>query len=148
MARIEHDMSHWPLLIVRFPTGPTTDADIERFIAEQREMLTRNERFVELADARRATVLPATQRKLLADWLKESQRESARLCVGLSTVVPSSVIRGAMQAVLWLVTPPMPVKMGGTLEECAAHCRDWLVSADLPGRGRAEAYLAHLDRTG
>lgn len=146
MAKIEQDETCWPLVTVHFPSSETSDADIEEHITLQRALLERRRRFVQIIDASRAPVISARQRKRFSDWIKESEAMSRRYCLGLATVVPNPIVRGALQAVLWLVTPPMPVKMFGTLEECADQCLTWLADANVEERERAEAKLRQLAR--
>jgi hypothetical protein len=146
MGKIAQDDTCWPLVTVHFPATASSDEDIEAHIADQRALLEKRRRFVQIIDASQAPVISARQRKRFSDWIKESEAMSRRYCLGLSTVVPNPIVRGAMQAVLWLVTPPMPVKMFGTLEECAEQCLLWLADANVEERERAEAKLRVLSR--
>ncbi len=147
MSGIIQDTSLWPLVVVRFTATEATDEDIERFFEEQRRMLACGERYVELVDTANVRfVMNAAQRRKFVEFLKETTDASSRLCIGLSVLVQGSLFRGAMQAVLWLFTPEMPVKMAPSLEACARHCREWMIEHDLPNRERAERHLLSLEQ--
>lgn len=148
MSRIEHDETSWPLVVVRFPPSASSDEDIEQHIADQRRLLSRRQRFVQIIDASHAPVISARQRKRFSEWIEESKLESKRYCLGLAAVVPNPIVRGAMQAVLWLVTPPMPVKMFARIEECAAQCQEWLESGHVEDRQKAAERLHEIRRRG
>lgn len=126
---ISNDASRWPLVVVRVDGTPTTREHVLEFIASQRSMLARGEPFVEIADSRDAKVISALERKLLADWLGESEQQSKRLCVALAVLISSPVIRGAMNAVLWIRSPSFPMHMCGTEDEVVRFLSD-AVQAD------------------
>lgn len=146
MSGILQDMSHWPLVIVGSGNTASTDEEIQRFIQDQKAMLARGERFVELADMTHAQMMNASQRRTLADWLKEAEGPSKRLCVGVSVVITNPLLRGGMQAVFWLASLSVPMKTAANLEEAVGHCRQWLREANVPDRERAERYFAMHER--
>src|SRR5690606_35921348 len=63
-------------------------------------------------------------RKLIVDWAqsKEVRENSAKLCVGSATVVPSALARGALTAILWVWSPAAPHHPCGTVEEGLDWC--------------------------
>lgn len=62
-------------------------------------------------------------RRLQADWMKENT-ELLRLVTGsMAFVVPNSMLRGALTAVMWIAPLPMPV----TLHETMDLAIDWAI---------------------
>ncbi len=121
---ISNDTSRWPLVVVRVDGAPTTREHVMEFIASQRAMLERNEAFVEIADAMDARVVSALERKLLADWLRESEVQAKSLCVAMGVLVSSPLVRGAMNAVLWLKSPDFPMHVCSADADVVAFLRD------------------------
>lgn len=131
---ITNDLSQWPLVIVRADHSPTSVAHLEAFIASQREMLARREPYIEIADAVGASPIGAVERRLLADFLKDSEADAQELCAGLGILTSSSIVRGAVTAILWIKRPGYPIKVSGSKAAIAAFLVD-AVAADgrIPG---------------
>jgi len=125
------DTSHWPLVVLHGATRRVTNEELEEFVAGQKEMLARGERYVEICDTRGITMVPAGQRRLLADFAKSTHPEASKLCMGLAVVVPSPIIKGGMTAVLWMFSPSYPVRAFTTLEEAGAFLVERAESAGL-----------------
>jgi hypothetical protein len=137
---ILNDVSRWPLVVVRVDDGPTTKEHVAAFVASQRAMLARREPFVEIADAMNASVISAVERRLLADWLKESEPLAAPLCVGIGVLVSSPIVRGALNAVLWLKSPVYPMHVCSSDDDAVSFLRG-AVRTD----GRIPHAVAKLD---
>jgi hypothetical protein len=143
-ARFETDTSQYPLVAVTIPSQRVTDEEILRFIAGQREMLGRRTKHLVLCDARNGSVLPATQRKLFGDWLKESQEATRRYTAGMAVVVDNALIRGALTAVLWVVEPACPTKIVATVDDAITFLTECGERAGLPDvRAKLDAARAH-----
>lgn len=139
MPGIVSDSSAFPFVFVRYAPENATDAEVRDFIADQRRILHMKRRFILLVDATRPTSSSSTHRRMYADWMKEAEELSRLYCAGIVLVVSNPVMRGAMQAVLWFFTPPMPIVMVGTLEEAARRTTDMMrkegmANADAPER--------------
>ena len=140
------DLSHYPVVVVTIPRLRVPDADVLAFIDGQREMLGRRTPHVLMCDARAGHVMPATQRKMFGDWLKEAEPATRRYTAGMAIIVDNGLIRGALTAVLWVVEPACPTKAVATwaegaefLEECGrkvglADVRATLEAAERPHR--------------
>ncbi len=140
------DLNHYPVVVVTIPRQRVPDADVLSFIDGQREMLGRRTPHVLMCDAREGHVMPATQRKMFGDWLKEAEPATRRYTAGMAIIVDNSLIRGALTAVLWVVEPACPTKAVATwaegadfLEECGrkvglADVRATLEAAERPRR--------------
>jgi len=125
------DTSRWPLVVMRAATRRVTDEELEAFVAGQREMLARGDRFVEICDTRGITMVHAGQRRLLADFAKDTHPEASKHCAGLAVVVQSPIIQGGMTAILWMFRPSYPVRAFTTLEEAGAFLQERANSAGL-----------------
>lgn len=133
MAGIECDSSAFPFVHVRFAPDNASDAEVRAFIDEQRRLLERKQRFAMLVDASRLTSSSAAQRRMYADWMRESEAPSKLYCLGMAVVMSSPIIRGAMQAVLWLFSPPVPIEVFARSDEARARIDEWLRAAGLGG---------------
>ncbi len=133
------DTSEFPFVFVHFPPENATDAEVRALIDEQRRILQRKQRFVMLIDSSRPTSSSSVQRRMYADWMREAEVPSRLYCAGMAVVLASPILRGAMQAVLWVFTPPMPVETFADIDDAARRCADWmrtesLANADAPLR--------------
>jgi hypothetical protein len=142
-TRFETDFTHYPLVVVTIPSQRVDDAQVLAFIQGQRELLARRTPFLMLCDARRGQVLPATQRKLFGDWLKEAEQGTRQYTMGMAVVLDNAIIRGSLTAVLWFFEPPCPTKMVGSLEEGVAFLAECGEKAGMPN---VRALLAAAER--
>lgn len=120
-ASILTDLQALPLITVTFTGEPVSDADLREFVAGQRELLSRGTRLFSVTDATHAKALPASQRKILADWLQESEEATKSLVMGMAIVVSNPLVRGALTAVFWLRKPAVPTRLFATLPEALEH---------------------------
>lgn len=140
-TRITTDLSAWPLVLVTMPPEAPTDTDVLRCIDDQRAMLQRREKHALLCDARHAIPMPATQRRLWAEWLAESEPLSKRYTIAMAVVASSSLIRGALTAVTWLRKPSVELVVHATMADGAAACLHALRAAGVPELAAAEAFV-------
>lgn len=137
MACFECDSTRFPFVLVRFVEERATDAEVRAVIETQREIMQRQERFVILVDAARATYSTSTQRRLYADWLRESEAAARRWCAGVAVVIVHPFMRAALQGVLWFFAPPVRIEVFGTIHAASARAAEWmreegLANADAP----------------
>ncbi len=136
------DTSRWPLVVVNVARRPVTDAELDAFMEAQRAMLRRRERYVEIADTTHVHMFPPSQRKKMAEFLRETNPAADQLCAGLSLVVGNAVVRGGMTAIFWIFQPTYPVKAVATFAEAADFLRHAAASAGLALPPSARDYLA------
>jgi hypothetical protein len=106
-AGISIDDSHFPLLHVVM-LEPTHEEWLW-LLAGYDEILGRRQRFVQVVDAMRQTrAASATTRAAITDFLKQRLELMKQYNIGTSCAVSSGLIRGALNAVLWFVPPPVP----------------------------------------
>jgi hypothetical protein len=74
----------------------------------------------------------ATQRKLLARWMDEHRRGLHGSCRGIALETSSSVSRGVLTAVLWLMTvePHYEIRVFGSVDDGASWLRGKLATAE------------------
>lgn len=138
MAEIFVDSSEFPFVYIRFPPDPSNVDEVRAFVDEQRRLVQRRERFVILVDASQMTVSVATHRKIYAEWLKEADATSGRFCVCVALVIGNAVVRGAMQAVLWVVASPFPIETFTSVAAASRHLADLM---EREGLAHADAAL-------
>lgn len=100
-------------------------AAIDDMNAKMDELFAKKETFALVTDARLVTTLPnAGERKALGDWLNrpEQQEQLRRYSAGSSTILTSGLVRGALQAIYWLWTPPNPQHAAADLEGAVDFC--------------------------
>ncbi len=135
MGAIEVDESRWPLVVIRWPRGPVTDADVEALIALSLGHLARRERFASLHDGVRATGLDGRQRRRMADHVNAYRKPLGEWHVAAAIVVDSAIVRGIVTAINWLSPPPFPQRQFATRAEAEA----WLLGMLDAEAGRARA---------
>ena len=111
-GKIVTDTDAFPLLLIHFSdeAGTITDEMYQRFFDGQRELLQRGAHFATVADIHMKTPATAKQRRMLGEWLKETEPAMKVWSVALAIVVRSSVIRGGLRAVFWIKEPAVPTK--------------------------------------
>ncbi len=127
---IEQDERYFPLVLVTMPSGSLTDDAVAEFIDGQRKLLARGKTLGMICDARQSPAMPAKQRSMWGEWLKESEPIASRLVASMGIVVSNPLVRGALTAVLWIRTPPYPVHVCASLAEAAER-----VGGDLRKHG-------------
>jgi len=137
------DTSPWPLVYVRSPTRAVSDDELDQLFEKQRSMLARGERYIQLTDTESVHILPASQRKRMADFLRETDALTASLCVAIAVVVRGPVYRGGLTAVLWLFRPSYPIRAVANHAEAAAFLVDAAAKAGLSLSPAARACLAN-----
>jgi hypothetical protein len=121
------DDSQWPLLQIRYGMRISGD-EADAYHRTLRGYLMLREPFVVLADARAAEVPPPRERQRMADFIRETEALSRRCVAGMALVMRTPAGRGVLTAVLWLKTPPFPMRAFGTVQEAAAWCRQQLAT--------------------
>lgn len=112
----------WPVVVVTLPSA-FDDAQAEQLIEVSGELFSRRQRFAMITDSRRLKTVPsAMQRRKLGEWLvrPEQLEHQRRWSVGNATVVDNPLVRGSLQAVYWIWTPPNPQHVTGDLDEAWA----------------------------
>ena len=129
---ISIEESRRPLIAMRFD-GEMSDALVQAHVEAVRGVLDRGERFALIRDPSRVSGPPsALQRRIMAQHFREDRLRLARLWVGAAFLIPSSsLVRGALTAILWIQPLPHPHTVVSNFESAEAWCRARLEDAGL-----------------
>ncbi len=97
------DTSRFPL-VVNTQVGALSDAQVTAYLSELDELSRFDAPFAIVLDLRQATPFNSKQRRMLSDWMETHPQHMERL-KGIAFVHDSTLMRGAMQAVFWLLSP-------------------------------------------
>jgi len=133
MSSIRIDQSRWPLVVVTH-AGRPTDEEFDAYLVRLKDNLDRavreRKKTVLIFDATHAVGTDAKQRQRQAAWMKEHAEPSRLHSAGYAFVIPSTMIRGVLTAILWLSPMPAPYVIVSTIAEAEAWCKQKLIEAD------------------
>jgi hypothetical protein len=121
-------------LLVTLNARRFDEAEARSMAEGYQRYFTRGQRYAVLSvSPRGAEPAGAKARKAVADWIggKDVRRYSRLLCVGAATVYENPLARGELTALLWLWTPPMPLRPCATVEEGLDYCFGRLLAAGV-----------------
>lgn len=100
------DRSRMPLVITTFGKRFHDDDDVRALLAAADALFASRQRFVHVIDTRPIeSPANAVQRKILGDWFRGVRETNANAgVVATAIVVNSTIVRGAITAVLWLTS--------------------------------------------
>ena len=124
------DASNLPLLRVTF-AGVIDDDAFRIYLGEYQAVLQRGKPYAVLIDATTAGVPTSAQRKLQADFIRENAVVMGAVCLGGAFVIQSTLVRGALTAILWLQPMPFRHVVVSTLAEGEAWCRGRLAGSGV-----------------
>ena len=113
------DTSAFPKVRIRF-VGGVDDAAFRVSLDDTARLLARGQRYSIVLDATRAERPTAVQRKLQAEFVSANAATLKRLCVGGAFAIASPIVRGALQAILWVAPLPFEHVVFGTTQEAEA----------------------------
>lgn len=116
MGSITVDSSSWPLVRVTY-IDSVDDARFDAYVREQAALLERREPYVILFDATESGMPNARQRQRMAEYSRDHEEELRRYCKRGVFVIPNSVIRGALTAILWVQPLPFPHSVVSSVSE-------------------------------
>ena len=118
------DETAWPLLYVRFPSKPLSDAGFEHFINRYTEVVERRIPFATILDSRGlSTAITAQQRRRLTEWFVVTGPIAEKHHFGIAVLMSNAIIRGAMKAVTWIAPVPVPISPHGSIADAAPWIR-------------------------
>lgn len=74
----------------------------------------------------------AAERKILSEWMAQDFDLLRSCSLGVSFVIDSGLVRGALTAVFWLSRLPSPYRVHATLEEALRVAIEQVEAAGLP----------------
>lgn len=122
------DATNLPMLRITC-TGVVDDDAFRAYLGEYQAVLAQGKPYAVLFDASEAGVPSSAQRKLQADFMRDNAVLIGALCVGGAFVIQSTLVRGALTAILWLQPMPFRHVIVGTVAEGEAWCRGRLTAA-------------------
>lgn len=134
MKTIDFDDTRYPLIVIRFH-GSASEEDF----LEHLRLLDLNLKRTMEARTKTALIYDASQgqgtsprvRKLQADWMKANADTVRMACVGISFVITSGLVRGALTAILWMADMAAPYEVVATFGEAQAFCQKRLAQAGV-----------------
>jgi hypothetical protein len=121
MALVED--GDWPLVVVRWPPGNASDADVEEVLARLTTFYGR--RHAVLHDGLRAGGMSAQAHRATVAHSLQHEDEIRRWVVASAVVATSAITRAMIKAVQWVAPPPSPFRVFADFSE--AH--EWLLQA-------------------
>ena len=109
------DDSQWPRGEIRYE-GLATPEEFDAYLEDVRRIRSRGPNVL-ILDGRKSGMLPARIRRRQAEWLDENRAMLERNSRGTVFVLESSVLRGALTAILWLAPIPGEWAVLRSLEE-------------------------------
>lgn len=126
MSAIETHLHLWPLFVTVMPREAGID-DLRTYFASVTRLYERRERFATLVETSDVRSIPgAAERRFIADYQNATIDDIRRYNVFTATVVPSTLVRGAMTALNWLFKPPNEQITVGGFSEGLSVCVDKL----------------------
>jgi hypothetical protein len=123
-----------PLYLWRVPPEPSTEALTESLAAIRHWMPTLDGPYGWINDPRHLRIaVIASQRKMLAEHLREVQLHASRWCAGMATIVSHPAIRGIGTAVGWVTPYPFPIEWCADLDEAWTWTRKRLLERGAEG---------------
>lgn len=123
---IRVDATRGSIVVTSF-IGAISDAELTEYHDTTLALIrARRAPTVTIIDASQSVISSAGQRKLQAEWMRENQHLLAQFTVGIAFVIRSAIIRGAVQAVLWLQPLPMPHAVVTSLEQAEVWAEEML----------------------
>ena len=116
------ETTDWPLVVIS-AEGDITPAELERHLVEYRSVLDRDMPCAIVFDASKVGKIDAYTRRRYTEFMQQNNDDFRRLCRGIGFVINSSIVRGALTAVLWMVDFPFAYKIFATSDEAAAWAR-------------------------
>ncbi len=124
-GKITIDETSKPIYVVSFE-GLPTDAEFESFLKRLGAITERANDKALVFDASRTGATPPSQRKRMAQWMKEYDALIRERTAGCAFVLPSALQRGILTAILWVQPMACPHAIFGTPEEALHWTRGML----------------------
>ena len=119
------DTTAWPVAL-HTVEGTLSDEEIDAYVAEATTQLMRGERHVTIMDARNFGRVSAYTRARSMHWQRDHRQQLATFCAGAAYVLSSPLMRFMAMNLLFLVRPPTPYLICGTVEEALDWARERL----------------------
>jgi hypothetical protein len=115
--RIVFDDTRWPIVEMRLPSRPLTDAEFEETIRSLYELSSRGGRFGFVVDARHAPEPDAKRRRAIGELMDALQKAHGADFIGVALAISSGPARAVFKALLWLRQGTTPMLAVASPEE-------------------------------
>jgi hypothetical protein len=116
----------WPLIYVSFH-GSSDGPMFDRYLDElTRALRLRSGPRAMVMDASECSYVSAAARKKQAEWMRMHDQDTREFTRGVAFILPSSLLRGALTAVLWLQPLSCPHAIVKDAATALARCQSWL----------------------
>lgn len=122
---LEVDESRNPVIVFTFH-GVFSDPTFDDYLARLTEISRRSGLRALIYDIRDSGVVPASQRRKQAEWMKRYQLLTASGTAGMAFVIESAVLRGILTAILWMQPLACPHTVVSDMDAALQWCRDTL----------------------
>jgi hypothetical protein len=129
-------------VILTIPTDDATLGDYEAMLGVFSELYQRGKPFVSIADSRALRIVPsAVIRNRIGEFTKETNELSRACSVANVMIVSNVLIRGAIQALDWVIKPAVPREIVTTTREAFELALRALEKRKVP---LSPALIAHV----
>jgi len=124
IQKVTIDDSRWPVVLISQLVEQLTDAERLASLDEADRILDArpDEAFSLVLDNRKAGPVPATQRKLIADYMARTTERDLARCLSAAFVVNSAVMQGVLTAIMWLRKPTVTTEVFRDVSEAMRWC--------------------------
>ena len=135
MAAIVIDESELPIITVRWP-HTVSDAEIAAMFERFDAIYARAQPFVTLLDVRYAPLPSPNTLNLIARLAGSQVSNASKYARATGVVIPSRLLRGSLNTLFWIYTPPTPVHVFDTEADALAWIVTFLPKARSPSPSR------------
>jgi hypothetical protein len=125
---ISVDDTYWPMGLIRF-LGAQSDAEFNAYLEQVTSLINRGDRYTMVMITEPKTPMTKSHHaKQQAEWLAEHRETLERLNLGTAFILPSSVMRGVLRAILWMQPLPGEHKVFSTVPQGIAWAEAQLLA--------------------
>jgi hypothetical protein len=117
------DDSRWPIVRITTPAYTLDEGAFLRYLDRLTSYHERGEVFGFLFDVRKSPPMPADQRRMIAERIELDAERYGRRCP-CALVVSSSMQRGVIKVIMWLLREPHPIAVFTSMDTAEAWLRD------------------------
>jgi hypothetical protein len=122
--------------------------DFERMFEDYDALMKRGKRYALVVDFPvDVALLRAAERRMVADWWLPRKEQVMRVNAVTVTVLQSALLRGAYTALLWVVQPPNPQKVAGSVAEAIKLCVETLEREGVALPASLDTYRSEAAKT-
>jgi hypothetical protein len=130
--KISVDTSSFPLILHTMCAGYGRE-DLEYMFRVYDTLLAGKQRYaIVIHFPLDVAMMQAAERKMVSDWWIPRREQIGRMNVMFAMVLESSILRGALTALLWMVEPPNPCRVAQNTAEGVEICIEALKAAGEP----------------